>query len=165
MFNMNEWIIKRNTDVTGQIIPQSSVTGQNIPPAGLYPGILWPRPSIPRGVHVLWQRPIHTPSGHNIPLYNLARAALSPCRIRAGSNLSGWNPVIVWPRPGYILRGMKCPTISYVRGVTLGQTLPGQNMPHLHIKLINIYFLVFNHGRRTACLAVCHPLIRRSARE
>jgi len=42
------------------------VTGQNIPPAGVYPGILWPIGQfIPRGI--FWPRPIHIPSGHNIP--------------------------------------------------------------------------------------------------
>ena len=34
-------------------------------PAGVYPGILWPRPIYARGI--FWPRPIHTPSGHNIP--------------------------------------------------------------------------------------------------
>ena len=51
--------------IGGSAIP--GVTGQIIPPAGLYPGILWPRQ-------------IHTPSGHNIglPWYNLAWAFFNP---------------------------------------------------------------------------------------
>src|SRR6218665_3953186 len=44
---------------------EPGVTGQNIPPAGVYPGILWPRPIYNPGI--FWPRPIHTPSGHNIP--------------------------------------------------------------------------------------------------
>src|SRR6218665_3964180 len=34
-------------------------------PAGVYRGIVGPRPFYTRGI--LWRRPIHTPSGHNIP--------------------------------------------------------------------------------------------------
>src|SRR6218665_326929 len=56
--------------------PGPGVTGQNIPPAGIYPGLKWPRLDytracyglgqfIPRGI--LWPRPIHTSSGQNIP--------------------------------------------------------------------------------------------------
>src|SRR6218665_3155731 len=52
------------------------VTGQNIPPAGIYPGLKRPRLDytpvyyglgqfIPRGK--LWHRPIHTSSDQNIP--------------------------------------------------------------------------------------------------
>src|SRR6218665_2450719 len=44
----------------------TGVTGQNIPPAGVYPGILWPRPIYTSGI--FWPRPIHTPSDHNILL-------------------------------------------------------------------------------------------------
>src|SRR6218665_1448356 len=70
----------------------TGVTGQNIPPAGVYPGIVWPRPLYTRGI--LWPRPIHTPSGHNIlrcincsrPQYTLAWTALTPGIIRAASN-------------------------------------------------------------------------------
>src|SRR6218665_3611087 len=43
----------------------TGVTGQNIPPAGVYPSILWPRPIYTPGI--FWPGPIHTPSGHNIP--------------------------------------------------------------------------------------------------
>src|SRR6218665_1395489 len=53
----------------------SGVTGQSIPPAGLYPGLKRPRLDytrvyyglgqlIPRSI--LWPRPIHTPSGQII---------------------------------------------------------------------------------------------------
>src|SRR6218665_1436293 len=55
----------------------TGVTGQNIPPAGSYPGLKRPRLDytrvyygigqfIPRGI--LWPRPIHTPSGQIISL-------------------------------------------------------------------------------------------------
>src|SRR6218665_1799643 len=55
----------------------AGVTGQNIPPAGLYPGLKRPRLDytrayyglvqfIPRGI-VCWPRSIHTPSGQIIP--------------------------------------------------------------------------------------------------
>src|SRR6218665_796363 len=43
----------------------TGVTGQNIHPARVYPGILWPRPIYTRGI--FWPKPIHTPSVHNIP--------------------------------------------------------------------------------------------------
>jgi len=53
----------------------TGVTGQSIPPAGLYPELKWPRLDytrvyyglgqfIPQGI--LWPRPIHTPSGQII---------------------------------------------------------------------------------------------------
>ena len=61
---------------TLKYVVHSSVTGQNIPPAGLYPGLK--RSSLdytrvyydlgqfmPQGI--LWPRPIHTPSGQIIP--------------------------------------------------------------------------------------------------
>jgi len=55
---------------------RTGVTGQNIPPTGIYPGLKRPRLDytrvyyglgqfIPRGI--LWPRPIHTSSGQNIP--------------------------------------------------------------------------------------------------
>ena|SRR6218665_1148289 len=54
----------------------TGVTGQNIPPAGIYPGLKLARLDntrvyyglgqfIPR--RILWPRPIHTSSGQNIP--------------------------------------------------------------------------------------------------
>src|SRR6218665_1521792 len=59
-----------------QHMPIPGVTGQNIPLAGIYPGLKRPRLDytrvyyglgqfIPRGI--LWPRPIHTSSGQNIP--------------------------------------------------------------------------------------------------
>src|SRR6218665_1457835 len=73
----------------------TSVTGQNILPAGVYPGILWPRPIYtPR--YILAQanpsplRPQYPPGyklAQAIPGYNLAWAALTPYIIRAASNL------------------------------------------------------------------------------
>ena len=55
----------------------AGVTGQSIPPAGVYPGLKRTRldytrvyyglgPFIPLGT--LWPRPFHTPSGQIIPL-------------------------------------------------------------------------------------------------
>jgi len=56
-------------------MPFPGVTGQSIPPAGLYPGLKRPRlhytrvynslgQFIPRDM--VWPRPIHTPSGQTI---------------------------------------------------------------------------------------------------
>src|SRR6218665_1101100 len=80
---------------------ETGVTGQNILPAGVYPGILWPRPIYTPG-HILAQansyppRPQYTPGyklaqAINMPGYNLAWAALTPDIIRAASNLSRLN--------------------------------------------------------------------------
>src|SRR6218665_3655086 len=53
----------------------AGVTGQNIPPTGVYPGILWPRPIYTGGIlwpmpiyngGILWPRPINTPTGHKV---------------------------------------------------------------------------------------------------
>src|SRR6218665_3191236 len=67
-------LIPLTLDLCTKVNP--GVTGQNIPPAGIYPGLKRPRLDytrvyyglgqfIPRGI--LWPRPIHTSSGQNIP--------------------------------------------------------------------------------------------------
>jgi len=65
----------------------TGVTGQNIPPAEIYPGLLWPRP-----IYAI---------GHIIPGYNLTWAVLIPGIIRAGNNLSRLNSGIVWSKQEY----------------------------------------------------------------
>src|SRR6218665_2586401 len=80
----------------------AGVTGQNIPPAGVYPGILWPRSILYPGVYfglgqfippqaIVHPAGVQIGPGHNIPGYNLAWAALTPFIIRAGRNLSRLN--------------------------------------------------------------------------
>src|SRR6218665_868031 len=64
-------MINRNIGVTGQSIRIiTGVTGQNIPPAGLYPGLKRPRLDYTRVYYglgqfilrgIVWPRPIHTP--------------------------------------------------------------------------------------------------------
>src|SRR6218665_76025 len=63
------------TGIAGRIVI-TGVTGQNIPPAGLYSGLKHPRLDYTRVYYglgqfilrgILWPRPIHTPSGQIIP--------------------------------------------------------------------------------------------------
>src|SRR6218665_2416102 len=69
-------VFNNKTNINNIINRLKGITGQNIPPARLYPGLKRPGldytrvyyglgQCIPRGI--LWHRPIHTPSGQIIP--------------------------------------------------------------------------------------------------
>src|SRR6218665_1438867 len=63
---------------------RAGVTGQNIPPAGVYPGILWPKPIYTQGYILAYTNSY--PSIHNIPRGILWMEGYSP-----GLNMLGYN--------------------------------------------------------------------------
>ena len=110
--------------ITGQIIPRPEYTR-------VYYGL---GQFISRGIYYgLGPRPIHTPSGYNIPrAHGVNKLAFNPGIIWAWSNLSRLNLGMVWSKPEYspwdkVSWDKQCPGCK----PGLDHTLSGKNMPHI----------------------------------